>query len=56
MNGSQLISDPFTIIITVYVTGSEKTGLINTKCTYSYYGTYLMFYIQGVYVLAINNQ
>ena len=28
---------------TIYVTGPEKTGLIYTKYTYSYYGAYLFF-------------
>ena len=27
----------------IYVTGPEKTGLIYTKYTYSYYGAYLFF-------------
>ena len=27
----------------LYVTGPEKTGLIYTKYTYSYYGAYLFF-------------
>ena len=30
---------------TLYVTGPEKTGLIYTKYTCSYYGTYLMFWM-----------
>ena len=29
----------------MYVTGPEKTGLIYTKYTYSYYGAYLLFRI-----------
>ena len=31
------------IIVCKYVTGPEKTGLIYTKCTCSYCGTYLLF-------------
>ena len=27
----------------IYVTGTEKTGLIYTKYTFSYYGAYLFF-------------
>ena len=30
-------------VISVYVTRPEKTGLIYTKSTYSYYGAYLFF-------------
>ena len=29
--------------VAIYVTGPEKTGLIYTKYTYSYYGAYLFF-------------
>ena len=37
----------------MYVSGSQKTGLIYTKYTYSYYGTYLfsMYVIQILLVL-----
>ena len=30
-------------LVTIYVTGPGKTGLIYTKYTCSYYGTYLLF-------------
>ena len=30
---------------TIFVTGPGKTGLIYTKCTCLYYGTYLLFYM-----------
>ena len=30
-------------LISIYVTGPEKTGLIYTKYTYSYYGAFLFF-------------
>ena len=31
------------LAVAIYVTGPEKTGLICTKYTYSYYGAYLFF-------------
>ena len=31
------------ILVFMYVTGPEKTGLIYTKYTYLYYGAYLFF-------------
>ena len=36
----------------IYVTGPEKTGLIYTKYTYSYYGPYLLFCIN--YAISVN--
>ena len=33
----------FAVPLSLYVTGPEKTGLIYTKYTYSYYGAYLFF-------------
>ena len=33
----------WSLLFSIYVTGPEKTGLIYTKYTYSYYGAYLFF-------------
>ena len=38
-----MVSSGANISIFIYVTGPEKTGLIYTKYTYLYYGTYLFF-------------
>ena len=36
----------------IYVTRPEKTGLIYTKYTYSYYGPYLLFCVS--YAISVN--
>ena len=45
-------------LLRTYVTGPEKTGLIYTKYTYSYYGAYLfsVYAIQILSVLCIHDE
>ena len=38
------------------MTGPEKTGLINIKYTYSYYGAYLSFYTLYLHFVNFNEQ